>query len=61
MEKDSKGAIKKIKKREKLPLPRLPMESTNMSDAFKYLICRKKYLNLVKHKVSVGFGDSTVR
>jgi len=61
MEKDSKGAIKKIKKSEKLPLLRLPMESTNMSDAFKYLMCRKKYLNLVKHKKTVGFADSTIR
>ena len=59
--KDSKGAIKKIKKSEKLPLSRLPMESTNMSDAFKYLMCRKKYLNIVKSRNSVGFGDSTIR
>ena len=61
MEKTSKGVIKKVKKSEKLPLPRLPMESTNMSDAFKYLMCRKKYLNLVKHKKNVNFSDSTIR
>jgi hypothetical protein len=33
-----KGTIRKVKKSEKLPLQRLPMESTNMSDAFDYLI-----------------------
>lgn len=61
MEKNSKGAIKKIKKSEKLPLARLPMESTNMSDAFKYLMCRRKFLNVVKHKTSTGFGNSSIR
>jgi len=47
-----KGKIKKEKKSEKLPLKRLPHESTNMSDAFKYLICRRKYLLLAKQKQS---------
>ena len=49
--KDSKGNLKKDKRSEKtLPLQRLPMESTNMSDAFKYYICKPKYLAIVKNK-----------
>lgn len=40
--------IQKDKSSEKLPAHRLPMESTNMSDAFKYLICRKEWLNYAK-------------
>lgn len=47
-----KGKIKKVKKSEKLPVKRLPHESTNMSDAFKYLICRRKYLLIAKQKRS---------
>ena len=49
-EKNSKGFIQKVKKSEKLPLNRLPSESTNFSDAFKVLMCRRKYLHLVKRK-----------
>ena len=49
--KDSRGNIIKIKTSEKLKdIKRLPLESTNMSDAFKYLICRKKYLKAAKQK-----------
>jgi hypothetical protein len=40
----------KVKKSEKLPTPRLPMESTNMSDASKYLLCRKEFLRKVASK-----------
>jgi len=46
---DSKGRIKKDKSSEQLPNHRLPMESTNLSDAFKYLICRKEWLHISKH------------
>lgn len=48
--KDSRGNIKKVKTSEKLAAHRLPSESTNFSDAFKYLLCRKKYLNIAKQK-----------
>lgn len=48
----NKGKIVKIKKSEKLPIKRLPLESTNMSDAFKYLICRRKYLIIAKRKTT---------
>lgn len=61
-EKDTKTRlIKKVKTSEKLPIKRLPLESTNMSDAFKYLICRKKYLNISKSRRSVKFGGPAVR
>jgi len=43
-----KEKIQKDKKSEKLPAHRLPMESTNMSDAFKYLMCRKEWLSYAK-------------
>jgi len=49
--KDSRGNIIKVKTSEKLKdIKRLPMESTNMSDAFKYFICRKNYLKIAKQK-----------
>lgn len=38
---NSKGVLVKDKRSEKLPLHRLPKESTNFSDAFKYLLMRK--------------------
>lgn len=43
-----KKIISKEKKSEKLPPERLPMESTNPSDAVKYLLCRTHWLNMVK-------------
>jgi hypothetical protein len=41
--------VLKEKKSEKLPTLRLPMESTNMSDAFKYLISTEKHIYVVKN------------
>lgn len=40
----------KDKTSEKLPKHRLPMYSTNMSDALKYLICRKEWLSVLTEK-----------
>jgi hypothetical protein len=60
-EKDSKGNIRKIKKSEKLATKRLPMESTNYSDAFKYLMCRKKYMDIAKSRRAVLLGDPKIR
>lgn len=40
--------IKKDKTSESLPVKKLPMHSTNMSDAFKYLMYRKRWVVLVK-------------
>lgn len=42
--------IQKVKKSEKLALQRLPMESTNFSDAFKALVCQQKYLRHLKKR-----------
>jgi len=51
LKRNSKGMIEKDKSSEKtLPLKKLPMESTNPSDAFKYYICKPKYLAIVKNK-----------
>jgi hypothetical protein len=60
--KDSKGNVKKDKRSEKLATHRLPTESTNYSDAFKYLICRRKYLKVLKRYRTTGIvGDVVVR
>ena len=61
LEKDSRGNIKKVKKSEKLSVRRLPMESTNMSDAGKYLLCRKKYLDVVKSRRTITISDPGLR
>lgn len=47
---DGRGVrrIQKDKSSEKLPLRQRPMYSTNLSDAFKYLICRKEWMNALK-------------
>ena len=42
--------VYKIKKSEKLAPKKLPMLSTNFSDAFKYLMMRKRYRNAIKGK-----------
>ena len=42
------GKIIKIKKSEKLKINRLPLESTNFSDAFKYLVCTRKRRQIAK-------------
>jgi hypothetical protein len=47
------GRLKKKKSSEKLAVSRLPMESTNMSDAFKYMMCRREWLAAAKG-VKVG-------
>ena len=43
-----KEKVKKDKRSEKLASSRLPMESTNMSDAVRYLLCRKEWLDYAK-------------
>lgn len=54
--KNTRGQIIKVKKSEKLAIKRLPMESTNPSDAFKYFLCRPKYLKLAKQKKVYSAG-----
>lgn len=50
----------KDKTSEKFPIHRLPMESTNPSDSFKYLMMRREWRNLVKHKGVQNISDSSV-
>ena len=47
-----KKRVSKDKRSEKLPVHRLPFESTNFSDSFKYLMMRKKWINYTKVKSS---------
>ena len=49
------GLVVKEKKGDGLPVHRLPFESTNFTDAFKYLMCRKVFLQHVNPK---GGGSS---
>jgi hypothetical protein len=53
--KGGRKIISKEKKSEKLPPERLPMESTNPSDAVKYLLCRTKWMQLTRKKKSSAF------
>lgn len=50
--KTDKGIIAKDKRSEKLAPERLPMESTNMSDAFKYLTMRKIWIAAARGRSS---------
>jgi hypothetical protein len=60
--KDNKGNVKKDKRSEKLATHRLPAESTNYSDAFKYLMCRRRYLKIMKNRPSShSVGEVTIR
>ncbi len=62
VEKDKTGQIKKVKKGDKLqPLSRLPLESTNLTDAFDYLLCRRKWMAIVKQRGAQSFGSLNVR
>ena len=58
--KNNKGEIQKVKKGDKLSPSRLPMESTNFSDAFKYLICRQKWLAFARQKHPISFSSLNI-
>jgi len=60
-EKNRKGQIVKDKKSEKLPIHRLPMESTNPSDSFKYLMMRREWRKLIRTNRNTYVGDVSVR
>jgi hypothetical protein len=51
----------KDKSSEKLDLDRLPMESTNPSDSFKYLMMRRQWRNIVRVKRNTSVMSSSVR
>ena len=57
----NRGEILKQKKGDLLASPRLPMESTNMSDAFDYLICRKKWMEIAKQKQQLNLSSIKIR
>lgn len=59
--KSGASVITKNKSSEKLPIHRLPLESTNPSDSFKYLMMRREWRNLVKIRTTLNLQDSTVR
>ncbi|HIY76393.1 MAG TPA: hypothetical protein H9825_09035 [Candidatus Sphingobacterium stercorigallinarum] len=50
----------KDKSSEKLPIHRLPLESTNASDSFKYLMMRREWRILVRKKSTQNISDSSV-
>lgn len=58
MKKDRNGStvIGKNKASEKLPLHQLPLYSTNYSDAFKYFICRRDWMNAAGRKEEIYVG-----
>ncbi|VTQ01721.1 hypothetical protein [Sphingobacterium daejeonense] len=59
---NKKGAsvTTKDKSSEKLPIHRLPMESTNPSDSFKYLMMRREWRSLIRYRSAQNISDSSV-
>lgn len=57
--KNRKGQIEKDKSSEKLPISRLPRESTNFSDAFKYGLMRKKWRIIAKQRTRRHIPDTS--
>lgn len=60
---NSKGVrqLFKDKSSESLPLKKRPMYSTNMSDAFKYLICRRNWIQILKKQKSTWSDPETLQ
>ena len=56
-----KKIVVKGKSSEKLPINRLPLESTNFSDSFKYLMMRRKWRKYVKGTSQTYLGDPSIR
>lgn len=56
-----KKIISKDKRSERLPSERLPMESTNPSDAVKYLLCRSEWLAIANPKKTRAVMGITTR
>ena len=48
-------SLRKDKRGERLPAHRLPQESTNLTDALKYLMLRREWVNIWQ-----SFGKKTV-
>ena len=60
IDKLGKKSIHKDKSTEKLPDERLPAESTNMSDAGKYFLCRPEYLEKIEGYEVTFSGNPTI-
>lgn len=60
-QKNAKGQIIKDKRTEKLPIKRLPLESSNPSDSFKYLLMTRRNRKLIKARSAQSAGDASVR
>lgn len=56
-----RNIIGKDKKSEQLPIHRLPLESTNPSDSFKYLMMRKTWRRHVRGARKPEVGSASVR
>ena len=56
---NNRKMVVKDKRSEGLPIHKLPSQSTNFSDAFKYLLCRKKWLKVSKAKRRQSVGTVT--
>ncbi|MCX6250358.1 MAG: hypothetical protein NTX61_06365 [Bacteroidetes bacterium] len=56
-----RGELQKDKRSDKLPISRLPMESTNLSDAFDYLICRRCWLDIAKQRRNHSLSEIVIR
>ena len=52
--KDGSSMVVKEKTGDKLPIARLPKESTNLTDALKYLLMRKEWLRVWNSRSSVA-------
>lgn len=61
IDKQGQKTIHKDKSSEKLPDHRLPLESTNMSDAGKYLVCRPEYLEKIEGQQVTFSGTPTIK
>lgn len=59
--KNRKGQIVKDKSSEGLAIHRLPLESTNPSDSFKYLMMRREWRKLIRANANTYVGDVSVR
>lgn len=60
-QKNASGQIEKDKRTEKLPIKRLPLESSNPSDSFKYLLMTRRNRKLIKARSAQSAGDAGVR
>ena len=58
---NEQGQVVKDKRSEKLPIHRLPYESSNFSDSFKYLMMRRSWIRVVRGLRKVDTGTLTVR